>query len=56
MTALNIGQVVPEKRVTPSSECPGCGAAAVRRVDGGGFGSAKVTLCGACGFEFKERT
>jgi|OpeIllAssembly_1097287.scaffolds.fasta_scaffold2253313_2 ribosomal protein L37AE/L43A len=33
--------------------CPACGADASRRINAGGFGPLKVTLCGACGHEFR---
>jgi rubredoxin len=57
VTTLNIGQVVPDRQVSDmpraGNKCPACGAGKEKRIDGGGFGRTKLTLCGYCGYEFK---
>jgi hypothetical protein len=41
------------KPVKPvKTPCPQCKAGTDKRIDGGGFGSKKIELCGRCGFEF----
>jgi len=54
MTSLNIGRVTTERLKRRSKDCPRCKAPEKKRIDGGGFGPAKLTLCGECGYEFGE--
>lgn len=57
MTSLNIGTVAPDRRPAGAPKpgpCPQCQAKPQARIDGGSFGGYAVTLCGNCGYEFKE--
>ena len=37
-----------------AAPCPVCQSPASNRINAGGFGPAKVVLCGACGHEFRR--
>lgn len=51
---VNDKQPAPEAPVLVALEpCPKCGAKPEKRIDGTGFGAGpRITLCGACGFQF----
>jgi hypothetical protein len=61
LTTLNLDSPpAPEARRQGASaarivqNCPQCGGGAHLRIDGGGFGPRKLTLCGQCGYEFPK--
>jgi ribosomal protein L37AE/L43A len=54
MIALDIGRPSPQMPKDEHGRCPSCKAPKNRRIDAGGFGVHKLTICEDCGHEFKE--